>query len=57
MEARLGELVVQRLSPVNVDEVSGDFLYDGAMDRFAEFDVSLFFCTTACSAEFIRLPR
>lgn len=41
VEARLGDVLVQRLSPVNVDPVSGDFSYDGAMDRFAEFDVSL----------------
>ncbi|CAM9543769.1 unnamed protein product, partial [Pylaiella littoralis] len=38
VEARLGDLVVQRLSPVNVDQVSGDFSYDGVVDRSAEFD-------------------
>lgn len=40
VEARLGDLLVQRLSPVSVDPVTGDFSYEGATESFAVFNVS-----------------
>ena len=40
VEARLGDLLVQRLSPVSVDPATGDFSYESATDNFAVFNVS-----------------
>lgn len=40
VEARLGDLLVQRLSPVSVDPATGDFSYEGATQNFAVFNVS-----------------
>lgn len=54
VEARLGDLVVQRLSPVSVDPATGDFSYEAATQNFAVFNVRRvprggfsFFCFTA----------
>lgn len=40
VEARLGDLFVQRLSPASVDPVTGEFSYETATDNFAVFNVS-----------------
>lgn len=39
VEARLGNLLVKRLSPVNVDPATGDFSYESAADNLAVFNV------------------
>eukprot|EP00903_Cladosiphon_okamuranus_P007634 g7403.t1 len=38
VEVRLGDLLVQRLSPVSVDPVTGDFSYEEATENVAVFD-------------------
>eukprot|EP00752_Nemacystus_decipiens_P002968 g2757.t1 len=38
VEARLGDLLVKRLTPVSVDPVTGDFSYEGATEYLAVFD-------------------
>ncbi|CAM9961155.1 unnamed protein product [Scytosiphon promiscuus] len=38
VEARLGNLLVRRLSPVSVDPATGDFAYESAADNLAVFN-------------------
>lgn len=60
VEARLGDLLVQRLSPVSVDPVTGDFSYEGATEDLAVFDVSPWIIrvlSTRWAANDVLLPR
>lgn len=48
VEVRLGDLHVQRLSPVSVDPVTGDFSYESATGNIAVFNVSFCRLSTLC---------